>query len=358
MKILYGVQATGNGHITRARIMAQALNKAGVDVDWVFSGRKKEELFDMEVFGDYRCFRGLTFAFTKGKVDNWKTMTGNNVFQLWKDIREMDVSGYDLVMNDFEPITAWAARRAKKKTIGLSHQCSFFYDIPKKDFSYTIDKFMRWFAPVELGIGVHWDDFGQPILPPIVEHTSIPVTTEKDQVLFYFPFMSLERNLEVLAPFTHKHFNVYYGVEKTQQHGHITVHPFSRDGFQRHLHSCEGVITAAGFELPSESLMLGKKLLVHPVAGQVEQLSNGLALEQLQLATVAYNGFDQKVLAEWLEKPAASSMTIPNVAEGVVEWLQAGDVDDVESLKQVLWGQVSRPNNQIKDQAAEAVAAV
>jgi UDP:flavonoid glycosyltransferase YjiC (YdhE family) len=35
MKILYGVQGTGNGHITRARIMAKAFADAGVQVDWV-----------------------------------------------------------------------------------------------------------------------------------------------------------------------------------------------------------------------------------------------------------------------------------------------------------------------------------
>ena len=39
MKILYGVQGTGNGHITRGRAMQKALSDAGIEVDWVFSGR-------------------------------------------------------------------------------------------------------------------------------------------------------------------------------------------------------------------------------------------------------------------------------------------------------------------------------
>jgi UDP:flavonoid glycosyltransferase YjiC (YdhE family) len=39
MKILYGVQGTGNGHITRARAMAAEMHAAGVEVDFVFSGR-------------------------------------------------------------------------------------------------------------------------------------------------------------------------------------------------------------------------------------------------------------------------------------------------------------------------------
>ena len=43
------------------------------------------------------------------------------------------------------------------------------------------------------------------------------------------------------------------------------------EGFQQDLHRCEGVICSAGFELPSEAIQLGKKLLVQPVAGQMEQ---------------------------------------------------------------------------------------
>src|SRR5690606_32265718 len=54
MKILYGVQGTGNGHITRTRAMARELGKRSVAVDYLFSGRPADKFFDMEEFGDYR----------------------------------------------------------------------------------------------------------------------------------------------------------------------------------------------------------------------------------------------------------------------------------------------------------------
>ena len=54
MKIFYGVQATGNGHISRARSMAPLLKAAGIEVDYLFSGRKAEHFFDMEHFGDFQ----------------------------------------------------------------------------------------------------------------------------------------------------------------------------------------------------------------------------------------------------------------------------------------------------------------
>ena len=54
MRILYGVQATGQGHISRARAMAEAFEPLGVEVCWLFSGRPRGRLFDMEPFGHYR----------------------------------------------------------------------------------------------------------------------------------------------------------------------------------------------------------------------------------------------------------------------------------------------------------------
>lgn len=35
MKIFYGVQGTGNGHIARARVMAKELKSAGIDVQFL-----------------------------------------------------------------------------------------------------------------------------------------------------------------------------------------------------------------------------------------------------------------------------------------------------------------------------------
>ena len=59
MKICYGVQGTGNGHIARARIMAQAFAlRDDVTVDFYFSGRDADAYFDMEVFGSIALSEG------------------------------------------------------------------------------------------------------------------------------------------------------------------------------------------------------------------------------------------------------------------------------------------------------------
>ena len=43
MKILYGVQGTGQGHISRARAMADAFRNLDVEIDWLFSCLKCEQ---------------------------------------------------------------------------------------------------------------------------------------------------------------------------------------------------------------------------------------------------------------------------------------------------------------------------
>ena len=114
-KIFYGVQGTGNGHITRARVMAKALYAAGFDVTFQFTGRPADKYFDMEIFGDYQVKAGLTFNTNKGQVSYLKTALEAQPISFMRDIKALDLSGYDLVISDFEPVTAWAARRQKKQ---------------------------------------------------------------------------------------------------------------------------------------------------------------------------------------------------------------------------------------------------
>ena len=130
MKIFYGVQGTGNGHITRARAIAPKLKEAGADVTWLFTGRPTSSFFDMGIFGDYLWRTGLTFETKQGHVQYLKTALKNNILQFINDIRTLDLSAYDLVVTDFEPVTAWAAKLQGIKTVGIGHQYAFGHDIP------------------------------------------------------------------------------------------------------------------------------------------------------------------------------------------------------------------------------------
>ncbi|MDO3388204.1 glycosyltransferase family protein [Gilvimarinus sp. SDUM040013] len=340
MKILYGVQGTGNGHLTRARSMAKAFATLDVQVDWLFSGRAREDFFDMQPFGDFRCYQGMTLQAKKGKVNMPKTIMKSNVLQLRRDALALNAKDYDLIVSDFEPVTAWAARLQGVRSVGISHQCAFLHPIPKKANNVFTDTFMHWFAPIDTAVGVHWHHFDQPLLPPIVEPSSHPNTVQKGKILVYLPFADVDDFLPMLEPLVDHEFYVYHKFTQAEDRGHVHLRPFSREGFQSDLHSAEGVMCSAGFELPSEAITLGKKLLVEPVRKQMEQQSNALALQALGYATTT-DKITEKVIRHWLTLPKPAPLHYPNVAQAIAEWMVEDGAQNLPQLSETLWSQVA-----------------
>ncbi|MDD5273110.1 MAG: glycosyltransferase family protein, partial [Methylovulum sp.] len=96
-----------------------------------------------------------------------------------------------------------------------------------------------------------------------------------------------------------------------------------------------GIISNAGFELASEALQLGKKILVKPLQSQMEQISNAAALKELGYGHTM-KSLDRAVIEHWLHENHAIHITYPNVAKILVQWLQDGmptmDADFVEEV--------------------------
>ena len=146
--------------------MAAALAKTPIQVDFLFSGRPREELFDMQAFGNFQVKRGITFATNAGRVIWSKTILKNNLFQLLRDAGQLDASSYDLIISDYEPITAWAGRRHNIKVIGLGHQYAFTFNSVPMCRTTPIHRWvMNNLAPADIALGLHWDHFGCPVLP-------------------------------------------------------------------------------------------------------------------------------------------------------------------------------------------------
>lgn len=323
MKIFYGVQGTGNGHITRARIMATELYAAGIDVTFLFTGRAKEHLFDMEIFKQFQWRQGLTFHTRNGQVKYIQTVLQASPLQFIKDVNKLDLSGYDLIISDFEPVTAWAAKRQRKTVLGIGHQYAFNHAIPIAGTDPFARRIMKYFAPVDIGIGLHWHHFDQPILPPIIETPDRPDHVQQNKVIVYLPFENQNSIIQLLAPFSEFEFHLYSPEQVVSKYDHISVHPLSREGFKKDLYNCAGIISNAGFELASESLQLGKKILVKPLHAQMEQISNARALQQLSYGHTVTTLHRQSV-EKWLHDDRAVRITYPNVARQIVRWISEG----------------------------------
>ncbi|WIO74421.1 glycosyltransferase family protein [Porticoccaceae bacterium LTM1] len=344
MKILYGVQATGNGHITRARAMAPALKEADLEVDFLFSGRSRDKLFDMEPFGDFRSRDGLTFCTREGKIALLPTIRKIKPARFIREVRELDVSEYDLILTDFEPVTAWAGKLAGKQVVGLGHQYAFLHPIPQHRGNPLGRLVTRFFAPADVRLGLHWHHFDRAILPPIAPVEIIPTKIEEDLYLVYLPFESLRAIEEMLKYFPQYRFAIFHPEASDRDDDNLMYRAPSRDGFQEVLAKAAGVIGNAGFGLASEALQWGKKLLVKPLAGQPEQYSNALALELLELAQ-AMEHLDRIALRHWLEYWRARQVRYPDVANAVAQWIAKGDFSDTQQLATKLWQQSSCPDS-------------
>ncbi|MGZ5051963.1 MAG: MJ1255/VC2487 family glycosyltransferase [Methylobacter sp.] len=335
MKIFYGVQGTGNGHITRARVMAKELHDAGIDVNFQFTGRPADKYFDMDVFNGYQIRTGLTFHTEKGQVDYLKTALEAKPITFIKDVKTLDLSSYDLVISDFEPVTAWAAKSQKKQVLGIGHQYAFNHKIPRTNADPIANQVMKHFAPADVSVGLHWHHFGQPILPPIIDVLAVPENIVKNKIIVYLPFEDQNEVVRLLSPFENFEFHVYAPEPASSAFGHIACKSLSREGFQKDLYDAAGIITNAGFELASESLQLGKKILAKPLHAQMEQLANAAALEQLGYGRVMHN-LDSAIIEEWLHDNRAVHVSYPNTAKVLVQWIQDGmkkmDADFVDSV--------------------------
>lgn len=339
MKILYGVQGTGNGHITRANAISDALEHyPEVQVDWLLTGRAGNGLFEAK--GSQQFLRGLTFSTKNGRIVYSKTITSNNLWTFAKDITQLDLHGYDYFITDYEPVLSWACRLRGKKTIGIGHQYAFGYDIPLAGDNFLNRNLLKKFAPADVGLGLHWHHFDQPILPPICdipERSSIDRHNEK--VVVYLPFEDQSAILDKLKPLSNYQFFVYAPGLANSDFGHIQTRALSRYGFRQDLLCANAVITNSGFELISECLSLGIKVLTKPLSQQVEQLCNGAALTQLGYAEVVPK-LTTDIIRSWLRKAEPILITYPKVQQTIAHWLATGQSQSLEELSEALWAEV------------------
>jgi uncharacterized protein (TIGR00661 family) len=340
MKVLYGVQATGNGHITRARVMAPALEEAGVDVDYLFSGRHPDGFFNMEPFGQYEWREGLTLFMDGSKVDKWKTLTGNNPIKLVRDIISLNLDQYDLIITDFEPVTAWAAKLKSLPSVGIAHQYAFLNKLPDSKTGFLFKSLIKLFAPVGIAIGVHWHHFDRAICPPLIQSPLFVPIENENKVVVYLPHEDHEVIRDALDVYIDYEFYIYAAIDHAYDDENIHFRPFSRDGFHRDLADCCGVICNSGFGLLSEAMQYGKKILTIPQKGQAEQESNAEVLAYLGLGIVV-DDLASPSVADWLEMPMPEPQVFPDLAATLAEWIAGGCQKPVQAVVDHAWKQSS-----------------
>jgi uncharacterized protein (TIGR00661 family) len=323
MKILYAIQGTGNGHLSRARDIIPILQQKS-ELDILVSGIQADVELPYPV--KYR-FKGLSFIFgKKGGVDLVATYRKANMKQLFKEIKSLPVEEYDLVINDFEPVSAWACKMKHKECIGLSHQAAVINKkSPKPKKKDLVGKaVLNNYAPVTIAYGFHFGMYDKNIYTPVIRNQVREAKPgNKGHYTVYLPAYSDKRIIKVLGEIKKINWQVFSKHSKKEyKENNVHIRPVSNDDFIESFINCTGILCGAGFETPAEALFMKKKLMVIPMKGQYEQQCNAAALKDMSVP-VLKNLKRKRVdkIREWTENKQLILVNYPNTTDRIINMI-------------------------------------
>lgn len=286
MKILYALQGTGNGHVSRARQILPLLERY-CQFDVLISGHNCDLGLPFPV--KYRP-NGISMAYDDhGGVSLRKSWTKLKSRTFLKEVMELPVCDYDLVISDFEPVSAYAALMRGVPSYALSHQAAFLSSKTPRPGSRSLmaEAILRWFAPCGQSLGFHFQPFDDFIFGPVIRDEVRELNVRNNgHVSVYLPSFRTEVLTALFQQVPEVEWHIFArGIASPAVEQNCFVMPVSEINFLKSLGSCDAVLCGAGFELPSEALFLGKKLAVIPIRGQYEQQCNAAALTAMGIAS-------------------------------------------------------------------------
>jgi uncharacterized protein (TIGR00661 family) len=325
MNILYAIQGTGNGHLSRAVDVIPELKNYG-NLDLFVSGAQAEVKLPYPV--KYKS-KGLSFYFGKsGGINFMKTFQKNSSKEVIKEIKNFPVEKYDLIVNDFEPISAWAARKKEVPIISLSHQAALLSK--KSPRPRIIDPFGEWilhnYAPVKKYVGFHFEEYDKNIFTPVIRKAIRDAkVSNKGHYTVYLPAYDDKKLVQRLLKGPKVRWHIFSKHTKTSYHvGLISVYPVSGVDFVESVVTSAGVLCGAGFETPAEVLHMNKKLMVVPMKSQYEQHCNAAALKKLGVPVLKkVKKKSIKKITKWIEEAKPLDISFPDVTAEAVKALMS-----------------------------------
>ena len=294
MKILFGVQTEGNGHITQCIATKQYLQSQGIEVTTAFAAKKKRGLpkYFTDEFNviDYN---GFDFVFDNvGRVVIWKTIL-NNTFELPRLIVSfikicviIQKEKPDAIFNYYEPLVGLTALFFKNiKYVSFGHQYamdSVIYPringyIVQKLFLSIINKITSIRAKIVALSYYEFNDATMIVSPPILRAESYSISDKKED--FVLVYLMNEDMLPQLISQAKKYpdINIQCFTKLTKQYDELpNLKLFNLDGklFQEKMKVCKSVVCSGGFETSAEAIYQNKPLLMIPMPNHYEQHAN------------------------------------------------------------------------------------
>ena len=335
MKVLYAIQATGNGHVSRANEIIPLLEKK-CELDILVSGTQADVGLNHTI--NYQR-KGFSFIFgKKGGVDIYKTFKQFKSKKFIAEIKNLPVENYDLVINDFEPISAWACKIKNIPCISMSHQYAVIQ--PASPRPVKADPFawmvLRYYAPCKTGVGFHFKNFAQNIFTPVIrKEIRNAAVTNLGHFTVYLPAYDDKKLISFLSNFKQVQWQIFSKhTKKNYVEGNCQIQPVSTKEFTNSFISCEGILCGAGFETPAEALFMGKKLLVVPMKSQYEQHCNAAGAAELGVPVI--KKLKKKyvhIVDTWINESKAIQVDFPDETSKIIDLVLSGSLQSAVEKK-------------------------
>ena len=341
-KIVYGLSGEGSGHSSRSREMISHLISKGHTVKAASYDRGFKNLKDDF---DVLEITGLRMINVDNRVSKHKTLMenlsnlreGHESSNILKQILFKDFQP-DVVISDFEPMTAYLANYFKIPLITIDNQhrmryMDFPYPFEMKADALLVENLIRAMIPrpcVSL-ITSFW--FGEVannrsfIVPPILRKSVMEAEVSVQDHILVYVSQAFDNLADTLKKCKRENF-ILYGFNEDKIDGNLVYKSFSSNGFLHDLASAKAVIATAGFTLMTESLYLHKPYLAFPIGGQFEQELNGLMLNE--------TGYGKSVDKLRSETISAFLYDIPDYAAKLSSYHQNGNAEITAKLDELL----------------------
>ena len=294
MKIFFGTQTEGNGHLTQAIALKQYFAKKGQNIDKVFAANKSKGLssYFTNEFNVIK-YDGFDFVFDQnGRMVVYKTIL-KNLFKLHKII----VSFYkicsiirkekpDTIVNFYDPLIGLTALFFKNiKYISISHQYATALDCYPKINGFYIQKITMWILNTVTSINAtkialsyyKFNDSSVVACPPLLRDESyIRSNINENFILVYMMNEDMvPQVIEQAVKYPNETFEVFTKLTK-QIDVPNNIKLFNLNGklFQERMKVCKAIICSGGFETTSEAILQHKPVLMIPIPNHYEQYAN------------------------------------------------------------------------------------
>jgi uncharacterized protein (TIGR00661 family) len=350
VKILYGVTGEGMGHAIRSRVVLEHLVEQDHEVEIIASGRAVA--FLQRHFADVRNIHGLHMIYEDNRVQKSKTLWSNiergarglpsNVNEYFKLLGSFSP---DVVISDFESWTYLYAKAHRLPIVSIDNmqiinRCKHDKSLLKGHKASF--RLVKAFVKAKLPGCNHYliATFFRPpvrkkrttLVAPILRREILEAEPERgEHLLVYQTGEGAKTLLETLAK-TDIPCRVYGArrdLDSEEVEGNLRYQPFSERKFIDDLASARAVIAGGGFTLMGEAVYLGKPMLAVPLAGQFEQVLNGMYLEREGYGMSAETLDDPKTVHAFLER-------IDDYAAALAEYEQDGNTELFAALDGLL----------------------